>query len=330
MATRWGIVSAGLISNDFVNALKALPQGEHRLVAVAARSLDSAKSFASRNGVEKAYGSYAELAQDPDVEVVYIGTIQTQHLAAASLMIQSGKHVLCEKPLCLNVKETKQLIQLAEEKKVFLMEAVWSRFFPVYQEMTRRIKSGEIGDVVQVICSFGKSVENVERLLKKETGGGVTLEIGIYPVQFTTLVMGGKKPQKVLAGGHLNANGVEESTSVSLVYSGRRLASLSATIRACLPSEAFVIGTKGTIKVNYPMWCPESLESPSGKFESPLPKTGHTFNFDNSQGLMYEAIEVRRCLKEGLLESPGMSHKESLTIAEVMEQIRRQVGVEFD
>ncbi|KAG7172259.1 Trans-1-2-dihydrobenzene-1-2-diol dehydrogenase-like [Homarus americanus] len=288
MATRWGIVSAGLISNDFVGALKALPEGEHRVVAVAARSLESAKKFASKYGVEKAYGSYDELARDPNVEVVYIGTIQTQHLPVASLMIQAGKHVLCEKPLCMNVKEVKQLIQLAKEKKVFLMEAVWSRFFPVYQELTRRIQSGEIGDVVQVICSFGKSIEDVTRMVRRETGGGATLDLGLYTVQFTTLVMGGDKPQKVLACGHLNDN------------------------------------------VNYPMWAPESLESSSGKYESLLPKTGHIFNFENSQGLMYEAVEVRRCLNEGLLESPVMTHKESLTNAEVMEKMRTQVGVKFD
>ncbi|XP_042216075.1 trans-1,2-dihydrobenzene-1,2-diol dehydrogenase-like [Homarus americanus] len=330
MATRWGIVSAGLISNDFVGALKALPEGEHRVVAVAARSLESAKKFASKYGVEKAYGSYDELARDPNVEVVYIGTIQTQHLPVASLMIQAGKHVLCEKPLCMNVKEVKQLIQLAKEKKVFLMEAVWSRFFPVYQELTRRIQSGEIGDVVQVICSFGKSIEDVTRMVRRETGGGATLDLGLYTVQFTTLVMGGDKPQKVLACGHLNDNGVDETISTSLVYSGRRVASLSSTIRGDLPSEGFVIGTKGTIKVNYPMWAPESLESSSGKYESLLPKTGHIFNFENSQGLMYEAVEVRRCLNEGLLESPVMTHKESLTNAEVMEKMRTQVGVKFD
>lgn len=330
MATRWGIVSAGLISSDFVNALKLLPPGEHRLVAVAARSLERAKSFATKNGVEKAYGSYEDLAKDPDVEVVYIGTIHPYHLSVGSLMIQAGKHVLCEKPMCMSVKETKQLIKLAKEKKVFLMEAVWSRFFPVYHEMTKRIKAGEIGDVVQVLSSFGKSLEHVDRETKRELGAGTTLDLGIYTVQFATLIMGGEKPEKVLAGGHLSAQGIDESTSTTLVYSGRRLASLASTIRADLPSEAFVIGTKGTIKVHYPMWCPESFESPSGKYESLLPKSNHSFNFGNSQGLMYEAVEVRRCIKEGLLESPGMSHEESLTIAEIMEQIRRQVGVKYE
>ncbi|XP_042893616.1 trans-1,2-dihydrobenzene-1,2-diol dehydrogenase-like [Penaeus japonicus] len=327
VATRWGIASAGLIANDFVSALKALPAEEHRLVAVAARSLGSAQSFRDKHGLERAYESYAKLAEDPDIDVVYVGVIQVHHLAVASMMLKAGKHVLCEKPLCMDVQETKQLIALAREKKVFLMEAVWSRFFPVYQEMMKRIVAGEIGDVVQVFASFGKAAEHVERLVRKDTGGGATLDMGIYTVQFATLVMGGDKPLKVLAGGHLNQEGVDAVTSATLVYPRGRTASLNTTIRANLPSEAFVVGTKGTVKVNYPMWCPESFESPSGTYTSPLPVTGQTYNFDNSQGLMYEAAEVRRCINEGLLESPGMTHEESITIAEIMEQMRAQVGV---
>ncbi|XP_063612011.1 trans-1,2-dihydrobenzene-1,2-diol dehydrogenase-like [Penaeus indicus] len=326
-ATRWGIASAGLIASDFVSALKALPAEEHRLVAVAARSLESARAFRDKHGVEKAYESYAKLAEDPEIDVVYVGVIQVHHLAVASMMLKAGKHVLCEKPLCMNVQETKQLIDLAKEKKVFLMEAVWSRFFPVYREMMKRIAAGEIGDVVQVLASFGKSAEHVERLVRKDTGGGATLDMGIYTVQFATLVMDGDKPLKVLAGGHLNQEGVDVVTSATLVYPKGRTASLSTTIRADLPSEAFVVGTKGTIKVNYPMWCPESFESPSGTYTAPLPVTGQTYNFNNSQGLMYEAAEVRRCINAGLLESPGMTHGESITIAEIMEQMRAQVGV---
>ncbi|CAL4137231.1 unnamed protein product, partial [Meganyctiphanes norvegica] len=123
MATRWGIASSGKICSDFVTAMKALPEGDHRLVAVGARALENAQAFAQKHGVEKAYGSYQELANDPNVEVVYVGPIHPQHLNVATIMIKAGKHVLCEKPLCMNVKETKQLVDLARQKGVFLMEA---------------------------------------------------------------------------------------------------------------------------------------------------------------------------------------------------------------
>ncbi|XP_064088063.1 trans-1,2-dihydrobenzene-1,2-diol dehydrogenase-like isoform X1 [Macrobrachium nipponense] len=326
MATRWGIAGAGLISADFVTALEELK--DHKVVAVAARSLERAQEFGKKYGVEKTYSSYEELSKDPDIDVVYVGVIHPHHLSVSSMMIRAGKPVLCEKPLCMNVKETKQLVDLAREKKVFLMEAVWSRYLPVYKEMMKRIKSGELGEIIQVIASFGQPIGHVDRITKKSLGGGSTLDIGIYCVQFASLVMGGEKPVKVVGGGHLNSEGIDETTSATLVYSNGRVATLMCSLRCALPCEGVVVGTKGTLKVNYPMWSSESLESPSGKFESLLPK-GRTFNFVNSQGLMYEAMEVRECLKKGLLESSSMSLDETLILAEIMEAMRKQVGVSY-
>ncbi|KAK7080300.1 hypothetical protein SK128_016097 [Halocaridina rubra] len=326
MATRWGIAGSGLISSDFVMAVKALGH-DHKLVAIAARSLENAQKFAKTHGIEKAYGSYEELAKDPNVEVVYVGVIHPYHIYVAKMMIEAGKAVLCEKPLCMNVKETNELIDLARHKKIFLMEAIWSRYFPVYKEMKKRIDSGEVGEVVQVISTFGQCIDHVNRAIKKDLGGGATLDIGVYCVQFASLIMGGEKPLKVIGGGHLNSDGIDETTSVTVVYSNGRVATLMCSLRCTLPCEGIVVGTKGTLKVNYPMWCPESLESPSGKYESPLPKSGQKFNFVNSQGLMYEAQEVRMCLKKGLLESPSLPLDETLIIAEIMETMRKQVGV---
>merc|ERR1712002_320383 len=137
-------------------------------------------------------------------------------------MLESGKHCLVEKPLCMNVKETKSLIQLAREKKLFLMEAIWSRFFPIYDEMMKRIKSGEIGDVIWVSSTFGQPISHIARIAKKELGGGSTLDLGVYAVQFASLVMGGEKPQKILSGGHLNDEGVDLTINTTLVYSNGR------------------------------------------------------------------------------------------------------------
>ncbi|XP_063585950.1 trans-1,2-dihydrobenzene-1,2-diol dehydrogenase-like [Penaeus indicus] len=328
MATRWGIASAGKISSDFVTAMKAL-KDDHCVVAVGARSLDDAQAFAKKHGAEKAYGSYEELSKDPDVEIVYIGTIHPFHLPVAKLMINAGKHVLCEKPLCMNVKETKELVALARQKKVFLMEAVWSRFFPVYKEMMKRINAGEIGEVVQVFCSFGQPLENIQRSVKKELGGGSTLDLGVYCVQFASLVMGGERPEKVVAAGHLNEEGVDATTSATIVYSKGRVATLNCSFRCELPCEGIVIGTKGTLKVSNPVWSPVHMETPSGNFDSPLPDLGHSFIFRHGQGMMYEAAEVRRCLQEGLLESPSISLDETLILAEIMESMRKQVGVSY-
>ncbi|KAK3875566.1 hypothetical protein Pcinc_008182 [Petrolisthes cinctipes] len=331
MATRWGIVSAGKISSDFVASLKALPESEHKVVAVAARSLQNAQEFAKKYGIEKAYGSYDDLGNDPNVDVVYIGTVQSHHLSVSVALMRAGKHILCEKPLCINVKEVKEMIKVAKEQKVFMMEAVWSRFFPAYKELEKRLKAGEIGQVRHVIASFGKDLRHFQRLQNIADGGGATLDVGIYSIQLVSLVMGGDKPLKIVGTGHQTSagTGVEESIGSTLLYSDGRIASISASFVADLPSEAFIIGSKGTIKIPYPMWCPETIEGPSGTMTVPLPKTAYEFNYDNSQGLMYEAMEVRRCLQQGLLESPGMPHSESLTVAEIMQAVRMQAGTVY-
>jgi len=327
---RWGIASAGLISNDFTNAIGCLPKGEHRLIAVAARSLDKAEEFRKKHDIERAYGSYEELAKDEEVQVVYIGAIHPAHLSIARMMLERGKHVICEKPLCMNVKETLELVALAREKKLFLMEAVWSRCMPAYEALRTELSAGTVGQVLQVIVSFGMPIE-VPRISKKELGGGTVLDLGIYCVQLASLVFGGERPGQVLASGHLNQEGTDESTSTTLVYSGGRTATLITHSRVKLPCEAIIIGTKGTMKLPFPMWCPTALEMPDNNVKTfPLP-TGakHKFNFMNSANMSYESNHVRECIKAGMTESPLVTLDETIVMAEIMESIRKQVGVTY-
>lgn len=155
MALKWGIASAALISHDFVNAMATLNPGEHEIVAIGARTLARAQEFANRYGIPKAYGSYLEIAQDPNVEIAYVAMLNREHFDVAMMMLQHGKHVLCEKPMCMNEKQSKRLIEFAEQKKLFLMEAIWSRFFPSYQYIRQQIKSGNLGEVLSVDVTFG-------------------------------------------------------------------------------------------------------------------------------------------------------------------------------
>lgn len=165
MALKWGIAAAGKISHDFVNAVGTLSEDDHQVVAVAARDLGRSQEFAERFGIPKAYGSYSELAQDPNVEAVYVGTLNPQHLEVALLMLEHGKHLLVEKPLCMNEKQAHKLITYAERKKLFLMEAIWSRFFPSYQYVQKQIKNGMLGDITSVEVEFGfGSLDKVDRL----------------------------------------------------------------------------------------------------------------------------------------------------------------------
>ena len=155
MALRWGICSAGKISNKFITGIKTLPESSHQIVAVAARSLESATRLATTHNIPKSYGSYEELAADPNIDVIYIGTIHQTHLSTACKMLEAGKAVLCEKPLTMNATETKQLIELAKSKNVFLMEGVWMRFFPAMVELRRLLAAKSIGDVNLVTVDFG-------------------------------------------------------------------------------------------------------------------------------------------------------------------------------
>ncbi|XP_064097020.1 trans-1,2-dihydrobenzene-1,2-diol dehydrogenase-like isoform X3 [Macrobrachium nipponense] len=330
MALRWGIVGAGMVSEDFTNALNFLPSSSHVVAAVASRSLTSAKDFADRFAIPVAYGSYQDLARDPDVDVVYLGVIPPPHLEVISLMLRSGKPVLCEKPLCVNAKETRQVINLAREKGVFLMEGIQGRSAPVYHQLRQRLQEGEIGDVRQVIVNQGWPAQHLPKISEKGQGGGISLKYGTLSVQLVSFVMNGDKPTTISAAGIINQNGVDVATGVTLVYPGERMATICMSATCKLPCDALIVGTKGTIKVNAPMWAPKSMDTPSGIFEVPYPDLGKPLNFNGTQGFVYEAEEVRRCLKNGLLESPNVPWQESITISEIMEEVRMQLGVTYD
>ncbi|CAL7937369.1 unnamed protein product [Xylocopa violacea] len=328
MALRWGVAGAGKISHDFVSALRALPESEHVVVAVAAREITRAQNFSSLHNIKKAFDSYEKLAKDKDVDVVYIGTLHPQHFAIAKLMLNHGKHVLCEKPLTMNLKQTTELINLAKEKKLFLMEGIWSRCFPVYEVLKQEIDSGAIGEIHQVIVSFGFKLSDVQRLNIKSLGGGTVLDLGVYAIQFACLIFNNEVPHTVQAVGCLNEEGVDLSVSASLIYKGNRTAAVVTHSLVDLPNEAYVIGTKGTIKVPK-FWCPTSIELPSGTKSSPLPKCDQKFNFINSAGLAYEANEVRKCILAGALESSKVPHNVSLLVAQLEDEMRKQVGVTY-
>lgn len=328
MATRWGIASAGKISHDFVTAMASLPKEQHQVIGVAARDLSRAQAFAKLHGIKNAYNDYAELAKNNDIEVVYIGTLNPQHFEIAKLMLNHGKHVLCEKPLTMNLKQTTELIQLAKTKNLFLMEAVWSRFFPVYDAIRKEIASGSLGEIYQVIVSFGFRMPDVERLKIKNLGGGTILDLGVYGLQFACMVFNNEMPHTIKASGCLNEEGVDVSTSTTLQYKGNRTATIVTHSLADMPNEAYIIGTKGTIHVPS-FWCPPKANFPNCILHKPLPEAKHTLNFINSTGLSYEATAVRTCLQKGMIEHPNMSHATSILLATLEDELRKQIGVVY-
>ncbi|XP_014911135.1 uncharacterized protein LOC106961727 isoform X7 [Poecilia latipinna] len=321
MATRWGICSAGKISHDFTVALKTLPAEDHQVVAVAARKLEDAQEFSRKHNISKAYGSYEELARDPDVDVVYVGVVHPCHLNACKLFINAKKNVLCEKPLAMNAKEVKEILDSAEKNDVFLMEAAWTRFFPASVQIRNLLAQEYIGEVKMVRADYG-----VPRSDQKELGGGALLDLGIYCLQFISMVYNGEKPESIQASGVCLETGVNKTLAVILKYSKNRMAMFTCFTGVQLHNDAIIVGTKGKIQVPSPMWCPTSLVVNKKETQYPVPEPSLPLNFTNSTGKRFEAGEVRQCLLKGLKESPVMSHAYTLLLAEMGDEICQQVG----
>ncbi|KAM3967831.1 trans-1,2-dihydrobenzene-1,2-diol dehydrogenase isoform 1-T2 [Aphomia sociella] len=332
MTLRWGIVTAGKISHDFVNALNSYPsKGDQVVAAIAARNKGRAEEFAKLHKIPKVFDSYQSMAVSNDVDVVYIGALNPDHYTLAKLYLENGKHVLCEKPLCLNFKQSQSLVKLAQSKKLFFMEAVWSRFSPSYVALEEDIKAGKLGDVETVTVNFGVPIEGVERLNNKELGGSAIMDIGIYALQFAQFIFK-EEPIKVASvGEELSKSGVDLVSTVILAYTGGRRAVLNIDSKRKLWNRATVYGTKGRATLEEPFHFPVELIHADGRVSSfPLHKSPLPYNFDNSEGLVYEALEVARCIKEGLTESPRMTLKDSLILSKLETTIRGQLGVHYD
>jgi len=313
---RWGILSTGHISGKFAEALSLLPEAE--ISAVASRNTGTAKEFAEKHGVLKAYGSYSELAEDHEVDVVYIGTPHSFHLENSIMCMRAGKSVLCEKALTINAREAEEMIRVAREENVFLMEAMITRHVPLIKKMQSWIERGKIGEVRMVRasrCARGKFTP-YQRHLNPELGGGSLLDVGVYVISFASMIFQ-KPPENVFGFGHIGEIGSDEQGAALLKYDKGEIADLSFALRTRAVNEAYIFGTEGHIKIDEIFAVPTKVtlvinDKVTEVIEEPI--TGG--------GLIYEAEEVMRCMKEGLKESPFMPLEESLDIMRVMDRIR--------
>ena len=339
MALKWGILGAGRISHDFLLGLKTLPESEHQVVAVGDRCKESAEQFASTHCIPCSYGSHDQLLQDPKVDVVYIGTIHVTHHQVALKVLEAGKPVLCEKPMSMSPCQTQEMIEKAREKGLFFMEATWMRFFPAVVELRHMIDQGTIGDVrfLRANFSFRRPPNRAEgRLTDPKLGGGATLDVGVYTISLATMIFGGRRPVKIYAQGSKLESGVDDLAVITLTYSKGEIAQLSCSISYSMSCDAIICGTKGDLRLPHPFWCPTKLETPEGVYEGermskefPLPEPHLPGNYPNPTGLRYEAEEVFACIKGGKLESDIMPLEQSLIVAEVAEEVLKQIGVVY-
>lgn len=325
--TRWGICSAGKISHDFLVALRTLPPEEHLAVAVAARELSRAQQYAQLHGVARAYGSYEELARDPQVDVVYVGTVNPQHLPATLLFLRARKAVLVEKPLGISAREAKEMAAAAREAGIFLMEGFWTRFFPAWKRLRALVDEGALGECRVLQGALAFPLRAVERLREPSLGGGALLDLGGYGLQMASALLGrGCPPLRLRAEGCLHPSGVDETVTLTLQYEGGKQAALTVSMDAKLPGGAALGGTRGWVEIPSHLNCPTELIWEGKREVFPLPPPMEPLNYPNSTGLRYEAQHVRECLLKGLTESPVMTLAESELIAEMMDEARRQVG----
>jgi len=318
---RWGILGTGRIAKAFANALKDTPGAV--LAGVGSRTQDSAQTFAAEFG-GTAYGSYEALAQASDIDLVYVGTPHPMHFENVRMMLEAGKGVLCEKAFTVNRAEAEQLVALARARNLFLMEAMWSRYLPGLAEVRRVVDSGEIGKVAQVIADLGfaSPAGPEHRLFNPELGGGALLDIGIYPLSIAVALLG--PVESVVAQADIGATGVDEQTSFVLKHRGGGLSSCSCSLRAHLPSELTIAGDLGRVRMNTKFHHAQTVTVTRADGVARTVPTPYLGN-----GYVHEAIEAQRCWQAGLIESPGMTHEDTLALMGVMDEIRRQIGVRY-
>jgi predicted dehydrogenase len=318
---RWGILGTGGIAGLFVQGLGVLPDA--RAVAVGSRTAASAEAFGERMGIPRRHGSYAELAADPEVDVVYVATPHSVHREATLLSLAAGKPVLCEKPFALNAAEAEEMIDAARQRDLFLMEGMWTRFHPAIVEVRRLLAEGRIGEVRLVTAHLGWrfAPDPAHRLYDPGLGGGALLDLGVYPVSFASMVLG--PPVTVGALASPAETGVDAQTGVLLGYPDGALAVLYCTMQARTPGRAAILGSEGRIELR-------DWHSPSGFTLHLDGAEPERFSFGrDGNGMEFEAAEVARCLRAGERESPAIPLAETLSVMGTLDRVRAAIGLRY-
>lgn len=320
---KWGIIAPGWIAGQFTNAVHR--HSKSRVVAVGSSSADRAQEFAARHGVGRAYGSYEALVADHDIDAVYVASPHSHHFEQARLALLGGKPVLVEKAFTQNASQASELIELARASGTLLMEAMWSRFLPHYDIVRQLIADGALGEVQTVISDHGQyfELEPTHRLLNPALAGGALLDLGIYPISFTSFVLGA--PDEIQATGTMTTTGVDAQVS-AVLRTGRAHGIISTTQTAASPTTASISGAAGRIEIGGPFYQPQSV-----RFTDLAGDTQETTTASivGHEGLVYQAAHFAELLRVGSTESPLLPLGETLSIIQTLDEIRRQIGLAY-
>jgi predicted dehydrogenase len=322
---RWGILGCGRIARKFAADLSLVPDA--RLTAVGARQLENARAFANDFPASHVHGSYEELVSNPEVDVIYVASPHALHHEHTLLCLNHNKAVLCEKAFALNLRQAKEMVETARSRKVFLMEALWSKFLPQYQKLQDLIASGKLGEIKSVIVNFGfiPQAPVPSRLYDPALGGGSLLDIGIYNVFLVLSVLG--RPDSIESSMTPSPEGVDEQCAALFKYKNGAMAQLFSTLCSNLGTEAEIGGTRCRVRLSGRYHAPSAtIEIFTGREDS---KEIISVHKESGSGYQFEARHVGECLRKGLTESPVMTHADSLLIMETLDRIRTAAGIHY-
>ena len=320
--TRWGIIGTGSIAKKFATGLTALPDAQ--LYVVGSRFQETADVFADQFDAPVRHSSYESLAQDVNVDAVYVATPHSFHKENSLLCLAAGKPVLCEKPFTINVAEAQEVVDFARQNKVFLMEAMWTRYIPLMVKLRQMLAEGVIGEVrmLNADFGFGSRVNPTSRLYDPHLGGGAMLDVGVYPISLASMIFG--TPESMVSLAQLGQTGIDEQSAFLMRYPGGQIAIASTSIQVTTPQEAVLLGTEGNIRIHSPWWVPSRMTLTRKGQDSELievPFEGNGYN--------YEAAEVADCIRNGKTESSTMPLDETLSIMQTMDEARAQWGLKY-
>ncbi|HAD11743.1 MAG TPA: gfo/Idh/MocA family oxidoreductase [Saprospirales bacterium] len=323
----WGIIGLGKIARQFADDLRLLPNA--RLQAVASTSLERAQAFAAEFGAAHAYGSYEEILACPDLDVVYVATPHPLHCENTLMCLEAGIPVLCEKPFAMNLEEAMRMVAAARRNRVFLMEALWTRFIPGNIRALELVEQGAIGALHTIRADFGFKMpfDPHSRVFNKRLGAGALLDLGIYPALLALTLFGKPDPENICAVATFTQTDVDESCAFNFQYPNHKLALCHATIAANTSLCAHLYGTEGTLMLHSRWHHTQklTLSRYDGRAESfediDVPYTG--------RGYHYEAAHVMQCLENGLLESDVVPLSFTLDLVETLDAIRGKIGLEY-
>lgn len=318
---KMGIIGAGVIARTMAATMRAMVNVECR--AIASRDMERARAYADEFGFAKAYGSYEEMLQDPELQLVYIATPHSHHYEQMKLCLNYGKHILCEKSFTINAQQAREVLELGRRRGLLVAEAIWTRYLPMQKTLNDLLAAGTIGRPQMLTANLGYLISGVERIMTPELAGGALLDVGVYPLNFAAMVFG-TEIDSLTGTAVMSDRGVDLQNSMTLTYRDGRMAVLNSSAVGLSDRRGVIYGGDGYIEVDNINNCEgirvyNKERTLIASYEQPQQITGFE----------YEVEACVRAIESGGTECPQMPHQEIIRIMEWMDELRRQWGLRY-